>query len=1404
MRKFTLLILSAFFALVFQNGLNAQSEIYLEEFETDLGATSQQSVVGAEVWVYATYGTPAGCAKMSGYSGGAQDNEDWLITNSIDCSGYSDITLQFTHARNYEDNNGLSVLVSNDYDGISDPNTSGTWNDLTAQFTFPATGSWDFIDAGTVNIDAYAGATTYIAFKYTSTTAGAATWEVDSIYVAGVEPLNTFIAGSFNSWSGNDPAYQMAMNANGVAVLTKNLAAGTHMYKMVNDGNWYPADDQSFDLAAATDVTWRANTTDNFVTHTNPVLAGSFFEAMGLGSNWAPDNMNGEMTDADGDDIFEIQFASIPLGSWEYKITLNHNWNQSTSGNQGFYSDGVTPITFYYDMSNNGISTTAPGNPSALVTFIIDDSQNQTFTAFYLKGSWDADGNYDPAWNGGAEHSDFYDDGTHGDVTAGDHIWTTQQNLISDGGGNTWEWGFNDQDHEWVTGNFQFTVPDETAQNLEFSSFPAIPSLVITEIMYNPPEGGTDSLEFIEIYNNGSASANLENYFFGAGVEFNFPAGADLAAGGFMLVAVDSLVMLHSFGVTAYEWTSGGLSNGGEDISIKDAMRQTVAFVEFDDAAPWPTSPDGDGPSLTFCDPDLDNNEATNWSASTFFQFVNADNDSIWATPGTGCDPWTDPPIANFDASATTILTGSSIDFYDMSQGDPHTWSWTLQGSTQGTSTEQNPTGIQYNTPGVYDVCLVVTNDFGDDTKCVTGYITVEDPVDADIVITEIMYNPPESGDDSLEFIEIYNNGTNDVNLRDWYFAEGIEFVFPEVTINAGEFMLIAKNAAAMNSTFGVTAYEWTDGGLSNGGELLQLNDRFNVIADTVAFDDGGDWPTSPDGDGPSLTFCDPSLDNAIATNWSASVELAAINTEGDSIWATPGAGCSLLPLADFTSDITVVEIGGDVAFTDMSSGEPTEWLWEFEGGTPATSTEQNPTIVYETEGTYNVSLTVTNAGGSDTKLVEDYIIVSNTPPPPAADFEADMTDIMVGGSVQFTDLSLYDPTSWSWSFEGGEPATSTEENPTVVYNTPGVYNVELTATNDFGSDVMLKEAYITVRPEPSGAELVITEIMYNPPEEGDDSLEFIEIYNNSADAVNLEGFYFEAGIVFVFPSYDLSSGAYVLVAKSSAAMTNTFGVESLQWTEGGLKNSGELLLLKDAAGVSIDSVEFLDVAPWPVACDGDGPSLTLCNPNDDNALAESWAASTEFAAVNTVGDTIWATPGEGCVFVFPIADFKADTTVVRQGHELQFTDLSLGNPTSWEWTFEGGEPATSTEQNPIVTYNDLGVYSVTLTVTNENGSDTETKTDYIEVVLNTGIDELDANAFSMYPNPAKDQLFISTTLENAEIHIYNIVGETVYTENIHQSNNAINISALESGVYLVQMRDMNSGKIRTEKLIIK
>ncbi len=87
-----------------------------------------------------------------------------------------------------------------------------------------------------------------------------------------------------------------------------------------------------------------------------------------------------------------------------------------------------------------------------------------------------------------------------------------------------------------------------------------------------------------------------------------------------------------------------------------------------------------------------------------------------------------------------------------------------------------------------------------------------------------------------------------------------------------------------------------------------------------------------------------------------------------------------LLPLADFTGEPRLIAEGENVQFTDLSANQPLSWQWDFSGGTPATSSNQNPTISYANAGSYSVKLLVTNAGGTDSETKLNYITVVEVP----------------------------------------------------------------------------------------------------------------------------------------------------------------------------------------------------------------------------------------------------------------------------------------------------------------------------------------------------------------------------------------------------------------------------------------
>ncbi len=168
-------------------------------------------------------------------------------------------------------------------------------------------------------------------------------------------------------------------------------------------------------------------------------------------------------------------------------------------------------------------------------------------------------------------------------------------------------------------------------------------------------------------------------------------------------------------------------------------------------------------------------------------------------------------------------------------------------------------------------------------------------------------------------------------------------------------------------------------------------------------------------------------------------------------------------PIADFSASPTVLCAGSYVQFADLSTNTPTSWSWTFAGGTPAASALQNPLIQYNVPGVYSVTLTATNPYGNGTITKTNYITVNTCPPAPVANFTGAPTTICAGATVNFTDLSTNTPTGWNWTFGGGTPATSIAQNPSVVFNTPGVFTITLTATNSGGSNTFTRSNYITV-----------------------------------------------------------------------------------------------------------------------------------------------------------------------------------------------------------------------------------------------------------------------------------------------------------------------------------------------------
>lgn len=390
--------------------------------------------------------------------------------------------------------------------------------------------------------------------------------------------------------------------------------------------------------------------------------------------------------------------------------------------------------------------------------------------------------------------------------------------------------------------------------------------------------------------------------------------------------------------------------------------------------------------------------------------------------------------------------------------------------------------------------------------------------------------------------------------------------------------------------------------------------------------------------------------------------------TEDYNVNIIPG----VVPTAAFT-------FAGDplVTFTNLSTGLPTSYFWDFDDG--GTSTATNPTHNYATNGTYNVCLTATNLYGSNTACqnvtIDSYV-------PPVADFS------YVGEpTVIFTDLSTNSPTSWLWNF--GDGGTSTLEDPIHTYTYNGIFNVCLTSTNLGGSDIHCENITIDYYLAP------VADFTYT----GDPTVTFTDISLN--DPTGWSWSFGDGG------TSTLENPTYTY------AVNGTYTVCLTATNIAGANTSCENVVIDSYLAPVVDfsysgdpTVSFVDESlnsptswSWNF---GDGGTSTLENPT--HTFLADGTYNVCLTATNATGSNTGCQDVNITSYIYaPVADFTYSGEP-----DVSFTDLSTNDPTSWSWDF--GDGGTSTAENPVHLYASDGTYLVCLTASNIMGGDTECK----------------------------------------------------------------------------------------------
>ena len=141
------------------------------------------------------------------------------------------------------------------------------------------------------------------------------------------------------------------------------------------------------------------------------------------------------------------------------------------------------------------------------------------------------------------------------------------------------------------------------------------------------------------------------------------------------------------------------------------------------------------------------------------------------------------------------------------------------------------------------------------------------------VVINEVMYHPPKDLED-LQYIELFNAGSNEVDLSGWKFNKGVKFTFAQGTkVTPGGFLVVCRNRSKFVNQYGpsVALAGEFEGHLSHNGEQIELSDSGKVVVDAVRYSDSAPWPLAPDGRSSSLERICPDASGNEVTNWDSS-----------------------------------------------------------------------------------------------------------------------------------------------------------------------------------------------------------------------------------------------------------------------------------------------------------------------------------------------------------------------------------------------------------------------------------------------------------------------------------------------------------------------------------------------------
>lgn len=490
---------------------------------------------------------------------------------------------------------------------------------------------------------------------------------------------------------------------------------------------------------------------------------------------------------------------------------------------------------------------------------------------------------------------------------------------------------------------------------------------------------------------------------------------------------------------------------------------------------------------------------------------------------------------------------------------------------------------------------------------------------------------------------------------------------------------LTSQNADLMVSPGPVAAFIPNQ----NGSDFTFTNNSQNALS--------YDWDF---GDGAMSTEVTPSHSYSQAGDYIVTLTAFGVCDTAQTTITVSIAGA---PTASFTSSPNEGCAPLAVNFTNTSTGELSNITWLFPGGNPAFSTNENPVITYQDPGNYDVVLVVSNAAGIDSVRLNNHVTVS---PNPVAAFTPNQN----GNDFIFTNNSL-NASSYAWDF--GDGSMSTEVSPMHTYGQGGDYNVTLTA---FGvCDTVQTSIMVSINVAPTAS-------FTSNPNEGC-APQVVNFTNTSTGGISSIAWLFPGGN----PAFSTEENPIITYQDPGTydvvlIVSNAAGIDSVRLDNHisvGQAPLAEFDLTIDGLTVTtIDASSFADQIEWYV------PALDTMNSSSNFSFSfpEAGTYDIQLTATNACGSvTIEESVTLGQV---PNANFAFIPTGACEEGTILFSDQSTGSVEAYSWEFPGGNPATSTEANPSVFYENAGLYTVTLKVNGPLGESEIVKEGAVEVLL--------------------------------------------------------------------------------------